>query len=94
MFLILPFGYGIWVISKSASDVGNYSYGKTKSVPVAYIKSDETTSDETTKYTSIEKALEVAEVKQKETEKPQTVYVIPGANPTIKLSVRLQIMLR
>ena len=73
VFLILPFGYGIWVISKSASGTASYDYGKIEG-PVAYIS-----SNPSTKYTSIEKALEVA-VKN---ETADTIYVIPGTNPTI-----------
>ncbi len=74
MFLILPFGYGIWVISKSASGTASYDYGKIEG-PVAYIS-----SNPSTKYTSIEKALEVA---AEDTANNDTIYVIPGTNPVI-----------
>lgn len=72
--LLLPKGDSIWVISKSASGTASYDYGKIEG-PVAYIS-----SNPSTKYTSIEKALEVAG----SNETADTIYVIPGTNPIIK----------
>ena len=72
-FFLLSNGQSIWVISKSASGTAAYDYGK-KNGPVAYIA-----GEPNKKYTSIEKALKVAG----DDLNANTIYVIPGTNPTI-----------
>ena len=74
VFFLTVYGYGDFFIINSV-DVNNGDSGISTIEPVCYIKQNNTT----TYYTSIEKALEVANNYTNQT----TVYVIPNTNPEI-----------
>ena len=67
-------GFSSWKTKSQSKDFGISSSDKKNTKPVAYIK-----GQETIKYTTIEKALEVAGNNNAN----NTIYVIPGTEPTI-----------
>lgn len=67
-------GFSSWKTKSQSKDFGISSSDKKNTKPVAYIK-----GQETIKYTTIEKALEVAE----QNSANNTIYVIPGTDPII-----------
>ena len=66
---LISFCFGSWTFIQD-KNVNAFEISNAK--PVAYIS-----SDTSVKYTTVEKALDVAK-------SGETVYVIPGTNPTIK----------
>ncbi len=76
-FLCVPYvAYSSWILGKSTSkNLSTKDSDNPDAKPVAYIS-----SNENVKYTSIEKALDIA----KSNDSADTIYVIPGTNPTIE----------
>ena len=68
---LIGFCFGSWTFIQD-KNVNAFQISNAK--PVAYVS-----SDTSVKYTTVEKALDVAK-------SGETVYVIPGTNPTIKNS--------
>ena len=69
-------GYALWFLNESKSnEFATIEFDNKNAKPVAYIE-----GQESTKYTSIEKALKVAENDSNN----NTIYVIPGTNPIIE----------